>query len=111
MSLNRVFLSGTISHGGVSLPYSPNAKPLASLTVVVEEPGYPDRSQLFKLYVPVLVVGKEAEAAAQDLEPGDTVLIEGKLAFERGKTKELNRLVVSTFSVERLLAAAVESAN
>jgi single-stranded DNA-binding protein len=111
MSVNRVIVSGQISHGGISMRYTPNAKPLASLTLIVEEPGYPDRSQTYKVYVPCLVVGKEAETAVETLEPGDTILIDGKLSFQKGQTKELNRLVVSTFSVERLLAATVESAN
>jgi single-stranded DNA-binding protein len=112
MSINRVILAGVISHGGCQLRYTPNAKPQASLTVVLEELGFGERSGTsYKTFVPVKVVGPQAETAAQDLEPGDTVLLEGKLSFESGKTKEANRLIVTTFSIERLLAAAVESAN
>jgi single-stranded DNA-binding protein len=112
MSINRVILSSVISHGGCQLRYTPNAKPLASMTLVLEEPGFGERSTTsFKTFVPVKVVGPQAETAAQELEPGDTVILEGKLSFEAGKTKESNRLVVTTFNVERLLAAVAESTN
>jgi single-stranded DNA-binding protein len=57
----------------------------------------------------VLIVGAQAEALAELLEPGAHVLLEGKLMFKSGKTKESGKLMVLAFGVEVLAQATAEA--
>jgi single-stranded DNA-binding protein len=100
MSLNRVILSGTIGQYGVKIAWTEAGKPQTSFTLVVEEPAKAGSS--FKTFVPVLIVGAQAEDLAATLEPGDPVLLEGKLMYRSGKTKDAGKLVVTCFTVEVL---------
>jgi hypothetical protein len=54
-------------------------------------------------------MGPQAEPLAEELEPGGLVLLEGKLQYKPGKTKDAGMLVVTTFAVQRLTALAVSS--
>jgi len=78
---------------------------------VVEESG--KDGGIFKTFVPVLIVGPNAEECASMLEPGDVISVSGKLAYKAGLTKESGKLVVVCYGVARLVAAPVpvESAN
>ncbi len=77
--MNAVHLIGAISSYGVKLNYTEHAKPQTSLTLVVEEPGKDGAS--YKTFVPVLIVGPQAEECATMLEPDERIGVSGKLAF------------------------------
>lgn len=98
--MNRVIVSGTISSYGPKISYTDAGKPQTSFTVVCEEPGREGAS--YKTFVPVLIVGAKAEDVAETLEAGDTILLEGKLAYKAGKTKDAGKLIVTGFTVEVL---------
>jgi single-stranded DNA-binding protein len=103
--MNAVALVGTVGAYGVKIAWTDAGKPQASFSLVVSELG-PD-GRAFTTFVPVLVVGAKAEAAAEALEPGDMVAVAGKLAYKAGKTKDAGRLVVVTYAVERLTEATI----
>jgi len=114
MSVNRVILSGTIGQYGVKIAWTESGKPQTTLTLVCEEPGKDGAS--YKTFVPVVIIGPQAETLAETLEPGDMILLEGKLAYRAGKTKESGKLAVTCFTVEVLaqsgaLAAGVGEAD
>ena len=100
MSLNRVILTGTVGQYGVNLRYPEQGTPQTSFTLVCEDPSRDGAT--FKMFIPVLIIGTQAEALAERLEPGDVVLLEGKLAYQAGKTKDSGKLIVTCFNVEVL---------
>ena len=104
ISLNRVILSGTIGQNGVKLSYTEQAKPQTSLTLACEEPGKDGHT--FKTFIPVLIVEPQAEALAERLEPGDTSLLAGKLAYRAGQTKDSGKLLVTCHHGKVLVKAA-----
>jgi single-stranded DNA-binding protein len=57
----------------------------------------------------MLIVGPQAEARAESLEPGELVMVEGKLVYKAGPTKDAGKLMVTTFAAKQLLAAAKTS--
>jgi single-stranded DNA-binding protein len=101
MSLNRVILSGTIGQYGPKIEWTETGKAQTSFTLVCEEPRR-GQSAPFKTFIPVLIVGAQAEACAETLEAGDVVVLEGKLAWKAGKSKDAGRLHVVAFSVESM---------
>jgi primosomal replication protein N len=105
--MNRVILSGVIGQYGVKIEWAPAGKPQTSFTLVCEEEG--KVSTTFRTFIPVLIVGAQAEALAESLEPGDHVLLEGKLMFKSGKTKESGKLMVLAFGVEVLAPASAQA--
>jgi primosomal replication protein N len=107
MSLNRVILSGTIGQYGVKIEWTAAGKPQMSFTLVCEEEG--KVSATFRTFIPMLVVGAQAEALADTLEPGDHVRLEGKLMFQSGKTKESGKLMVLACAVEVLAQASAQA--
>jgi hypothetical protein len=56
---------------------------------------------------------RTAEGLAETLEPGDVVPIEGKLAYQKGKTKYIRKLIVVCFGVKRFpeLQRTIENLN
>jgi single-stranded DNA-binding protein len=62
-------------------------------------------AKVFKTFLPVQVYGAQAEALAETLQPGDVVLLDGKLACRAGKTKDSGKLVVVCSAVEILIQA------
>ena len=80
VSVNRVVLLGTIGQYGVEVRYGTNGTPCASFTLVVGEQGADGTA--FTTLIPCQCWGKKAEAAS-DLDAGQTVLFEGKLAKRR----------------------------
>jgi single-stranded DNA-binding protein len=100
--INRVFLMGTIGQYGVKLSSSDHAKPQLAFTLICTETT---TSGAYKTFIPILVVGLQAEPLAETLKPGDLVALDGKLNYRAGKTEESGELMVTTFEVRRLTAA------
>jgi single-stranded DNA-binding protein len=92
--VNRVLLVGTISKYGVEVRYAASGAPCASFTLVLVELGQDGKEHL--TLVPCECWGKKAESVS-DLEPGQLVLFEGKLA--KRKKGEQWEFVVSGFDV------------
>ena len=88
---------GMVGKHGVEVRYAMSGAPCASLTVVVSEQGTDGKTH--DLYVPCEVWGKKAERAAE-LEAGQWVLFEGKLA--RRRKGEQWEMIVSGFDVQPL---------
>jgi single-stranded DNA-binding protein len=105
VSINRVILSGTVGQYGAKIAWTEAGKPQTSFTLVCEEPSRGEAATTYKTFIPCLVVGPQAEPCAETLEAGDVVLLEGKLAWKAGKSKDAGRLHVVAFSAERLSAA------
>jgi single-stranded DNA-binding protein len=104
--VNRVILAGEVGQYGVKISYTETGKPQTSFTLICTEAG---KSGEFKAFIPVLIVGGNAEPLAESIEPGDLVLVEGKLQYKPGKTKDSGKLMVTTYSVQRPLTAAAAS--
>ena len=103
MSVNRVILSGAVSSYGPKISWTDGGKPQCTFTLVCEEPGRDGRQ--FKTFIPVCVVGSQAEAVAEQLDADDVVLIDGRLSWKAGQTKDTGKLQVVCFEVEWLTKA------
>jgi single-stranded DNA-binding protein len=108
MSLNRVILMGKVGEYGPKLSYASSSKAETTFTLLCEDVK---DGKTFRTFIPICVIGSRAEHAAEDLEPGDLVLLEGRLSWKAGATKDTGKLQVIAFDVERLLAStrAMES--
>jgi single-stranded DNA-binding protein len=91
-------LVGVVGRYGVEIRYATSGAPCAALTVVVSEQGSDGKRH--DLYVSCEVWGKKAEQASE-LEPGQWVLFEGKLA--RRKKGEQWETIVSGFDLTALV--------
>jgi hypothetical protein len=100
-SVNRVVLLGEVGKYGVTVSYHDTGTPRASFTLVVSEQGQDGKT--FPTLIDCQVWGKKAEAAGE-LEAGQLVLFEGKLA--KKKKGEQWELCVSGFGVVPLTASA-----
>jgi hypothetical protein len=98
-SVNRVVLLGEIGKYGVTVSYHDTGTPRASFTLVVAEQGQDGKT--FQTLVECQVWGKRAEAASE-IEAGQLVLFEGKLA--KRKKGEAWELIVSGFEVTPIAA-------
>jgi single-stranded DNA-binding protein len=97
--MNVVHLTGHVSDYGPKISWTEAGKLQTTFTLVVEEGA-------FRTFIPVLVVGQNAEAAAETLEPGELVALSGKLQWKAGKSKDAGKLVVVCYGVEVLVPAA-----
>ena len=98
-SVNRMTLLGAIGRYGVTVSYHDNGTPRASFLLAVQE--HSQDGKVFTTLVDCQVYGKKAEAAGE-LEAGQLVLFEGKLA--KRKKGEQRELVVSGFEVTPITA-------
>jgi single-stranded DNA-binding protein len=89
--VNKAIIGGVISSYGVRLSYTQAAKPQLLFQLDIEESG-------FHTFVPCQIVGPQAEGLAETLEPGEYVLVDGKLSWSKAQ----NKLQVVAFGVERL---------
>jgi hypothetical protein len=90
----RCIVVGCIGRAGVTVHYATSGTPCASFTLVVSELGQDGR--MHDLYVTCECWGKKAEGVS-DLEPGQPVLFEGRLA--KRKKGEQWEMIVSGFDV------------
>jgi single-stranded DNA-binding protein len=92
-------LMGYVGQYGVKLSYTDNGKPQTTFTVMCTEAG---KDAEFKSFIPCLIVGPHAEGVAEALEPGDLVVLEGKLSYKPGRSTETGQLMVVGFDVRKL---------
>jgi hypothetical protein len=100
--------TGRVSDYGCKISWTEAGKAQTTFSLIVEEPG--KEGTTFKTFVPVLIIGSQAEAMAERLEAGGYVMISGKLAYKAGKTKEAGKLHVVCFGVEILATSPTEAA-
>jgi single-stranded DNA-binding protein len=105
VAINHVDFTGTVEAPGPKMTYSASAKPETKFTLVVSDGK---GEQTFNLYVPVFVYGAGAERAAEDVDAGDTVAVEGRLSWKSTLKKDGTKLglCVSTFGVDVLVKAS-----
>jgi single-stranded DNA-binding protein len=111
MSLNHVVLVGTCAAPSPTLTYNAaSAKPECKLTLIVSDGK---GEQTFNLYVPVFVYGANAERVAEEVEAGDLIAVDGRLAWKSTLKKDGSKLglCVTTFAVEVLVQAAEGEAS
>lgn len=107
MGINHIVLTGKCGELGPKLTYhATSAKPECRLTCVVED-GKGDGG--FSLFVPVFVYGSGAEKAAEEVEAGDVIAVDGRLSWKSTLKKDGSKLglCVSTFGVEVLVKAEI----
>ena len=104
---NVCVISVRISDYGPKLRPLPSGKWELSFTLCCDELGRD--GQVYTTYVPVLVHGAACEPLAETLEPGDIVLVTGRLAWTKkvSKGEEKSGLAVTTYGVEVLVRAEV----
>jgi hypothetical protein len=98
-SVNRVVLLGEIGRYGVTVSYQESGPPRAAFTLVVQDQSQDGKA--FHTLVACQIFGKKA-AAAGELEAGQLVLFEGKLA--KRKKGEQWELCVSGYELTPLSA-------
>lgn len=99
LTLNTVLLIGTIE--GLKLTYGERGTPQCSFTLIVHEEAAEGKT--FRLFVPVDVFGKAAEATAEKVTEGDSALIDGKLRWRSWidkKGERQGKLAVLAWQVE-----------
>jgi single-stranded DNA-binding protein len=100
--LNHVALLGKVTDAGCKLTYSERGTPEVRWTLILEETG--PEGQTFKTFIPCHSFGKSAEAIAEQIDPGDWVLIaDGKLKVRQWTNQageKERRLEVLTWAVQ-----------
>jgi single-stranded DNA-binding protein len=100
--MNHVSLLGKVTAAGVKLTYSERGTPECRWTLMLEETG--PEGQSFKTFIPCHSFGKSAEAIAEQIDPGDWVLIsDGKLKVRQWTNQageKERRLEVLTWAVQ-----------
>jgi hypothetical protein len=96
-SVNRVVLLGEVGKYGVTVSWLDSGTPRARFSLVVSEHGQDGKT--FQTPIDCQIFGKKAEAAGE-LDAGQLVLFEGKLA--KRKKGEAWELVVSGYEVTPL---------
>jgi hypothetical protein len=107
MSINHVVLTGKCAEPGPKLTYNAaSAKPEAKLTLIVSEGK---GEQVFNLFVLMFVCGAGAERAAEEIDSGDLLAVDGRLSWKSTLKKDGTKLglCVTCFGVEVLVKAEV----
>jgi single-stranded DNA-binding protein len=110
--LNKQLLPGRISARGPKLTYNSAGTPICSFTVEIDKPG--KDGKVYTSFHTVEITGRYAEPCAEQLEPGDEILVEGEHQYRSSvdpKTKEKRtRCVLSTWGVSQRTPASVGTA-
>jgi single-stranded DNA-binding protein len=110
---NVVTLVGRVSQAGPELSYASSGTPVCSLVVEVDEFGPGDK--IFTSWLPVRTTGKHAEQTSVDLEPGDIVMVSGKLKYESSVDKQTqqktSKLIISSWGIQQRQPAQDDSAS
>jgi single-strand DNA-binding protein len=86
MHLNRATVIGRVTSAGPKLKYDERSNPTCSFWLDVEEAGKDGQTR--HSYIPVEIIGKCAESAAESLESGQECLIEGRLQYRKSVGKD-----------------------
>jgi single-strand DNA-binding protein len=100
VNLKKVILIGRVGERGPKLTYSEQAVPTCTFTLELDEVN--PTGKVYTSYLPVVVIGKYAEAVAERLEAGQEVLVDGKLNYKKMTDKSgqvTSKLIVSTWGV------------
>jgi single-stranded DNA-binding protein len=112
--VNHVSLLGKVTDAGVKLTYSERGTPECRFTLMLEEPG-PEEGKPFRTFIPCHSFGKSAESIAEQLEPGNLVLIpDGKLKMRQWTNQagaKERRLEVMTWAVQVILEPHAEASG
>jgi single-stranded DNA-binding protein len=84
--LNRSTVIGRVTSAGCKLRYDERSNPTCSFWLDVEEAG--KTGQTHHSYIPVEIIGKYAESAAESLESGQECLVEGRLQYRKSVGKD-----------------------
>lgn len=103
MHVNVCTLVGRVSPAGPKLGYASSGTPVCSLVVEVDEMGPGEK--IFTTWLPVRITGKHAEQTSVELEPGDIVMVSGKLKYESSLDLKTNqktsKLIISTWGIQQ----------
>ena len=101
MHVNKVVLIGRVGERGGRVTYGERAIPACAFTLEVDEPG--QEGQIYTSYRPIEIVGEDAEDAAARLEPGDDVMVNGRLKdksyVDATTGQQTGKLLVSSWAV------------
>jgi single-stranded DNA-binding protein len=107
--VNHALVVGRCSKAGPKLSYAASGTPTCSFVVEVDEVG--KGGEVFTTYLPAEISGKYAEQAAGEIEPGDEVMISGKLKYKSvvdGKTgAKVSKLIVSSWGINQRIPSGV----
>jgi single stranded DNA-binding protein len=109
--INKVILAGHVTEAGPKLTYSPEGTPQCSFTLLLEEAGRD--GHVYKLFLPVEVFSTHGEWAAEHLNAGDLILVDGKLKWKTWvdkKGEKQGRLAVMAWQVS-LMSTPAASTN
>src|SRR6266545_3145316 len=102
LAINKVLLVGKVTDAGPKISWTAQGTAQTSLTIQIEEPGRD--GQVFKLFVPIVLDGKMAEQAAESVNAGDLVAIDGKLGWtsrvDKKSGEKIGKLTVVAWSVQ-----------
>lgn len=98
--INKVIVAGQVTEAGPKLTYSPEGMPQCRFTLVVEEAG--KDGHVYKLFLPVEVFSANGAWAAEHVNAGDTILVDGKLKWKSWLDKQgvkQGKLIVMAWAV------------
>ena len=106
MHLNSVQVIGRVRKNSPKLSYASSGVPSCNFTLEVDEIA--KGGEVSVLYLPVEIWG-QAESAAETLEPGDEVMVSGKLKYKSvvdAKTQQkVSKLIISSWGIQQRIPA------
>ena len=108
LTINKVILCGRVTEDGCRLTYTTDGTPHVSFTLLLEEAS--KQGYTYKLYILIDLFGDKAEQAAETINAGDLVLVDGKLQWKSWldrKGEKQGRLAVLAWKVEKPETSAV----
>jgi single-stranded DNA-binding protein len=99
--LNSVQVIGRVGKAGPKLQYASSGAASATFTLEVDEPS--KSGETFTLFLPVEIWG-QAERAVELLDPGDEVMLSGRLKYKShvdAKTQQkVSKLILSSWGIQ-----------
>jgi hypothetical protein len=98
--MNSIALSGSISRSGPTLTYTKNLKPITRFKL-----GVVDGRSAYVTWIPVAVIGAQAQPLLETLHGGEAIELTGWLSRKPARSKDLIELEVMCYGVHRLTAS------